>query len=95
MNTTSLFAVIKVVNSTGTESALFFAESLETAGKLFVKSISENGKTSSTLKLAGFTVNKDRLDDFIVGEDDEEKLQFLTNALFSAETPYTVIREHI
>ncbi len=95
MSTTTLYAIIKEVNSTKKESSLLFAEQQNTAEQLFKAAIVKNENSDCRLKLVSFSVIKDRLDDFIVGEDDDEKLQFLTNALFSLETPYELLKEHI
>ena len=79
MNNLTIFAVLEVKQSK--EQHLYFAESLEIADQLYSKTLEMYLAPDTAIRLVSFIVDKERLYDFIVGEDDNEKEQFLVDAM--------------
>jgi len=79
MNNLIIFAIIKVKESK--EEHLYFAETIEIADQLYSKAVKMYLAPDTAIRLVSFEVDKERLYDFIVGEDDNEKELFLVNAL--------------
>jgi len=79
MNNLTIFAVLKVKELE--EQHLCFAESIEIADQLYSRALEMYLAHDTAIRLVSFNVDKERLYDFIVGEDDTEKEQFLVNAL--------------
>ncbi|KAA5541968.1 hypothetical protein [Adhaeribacter rhizoryzae] len=79
MNNLTIFAVVKVKESKGEH--LYFAETEEIADQLYSQAVKMYLAPGTVIRLVSFEVDKERLYDFIVGEDDYEKELFLVNAL--------------
>ena len=90
MNNLTIFALLKVKESK--EQHLYFAESIETADQLYSKALEMYLAPDTAIRLVSFIVDKERLYDFIVGEDDNEKEQFLVDAMAKQ---YSLIKDSI